>query len=525
MLNSKRAGRSSKPSVDYRSDAYFPSIHRLPVELLLDVFALAEPPTLPTSAISSGWVKLMLVCRHWRAVIVEASQFWSNIDFASHPDWIRLCLSRSKASIHVRIVVISSELVKVATSILTPRAGQIRTLVVTDYCGGDFLTMLLYTLMFAQMPALKQLTITNSLNLDPFRPERQSGIDLGLSADRLPRLCALSLENVILPPSPQFYRLLTSLRLHGKCFPRQDATLEYLLRILRATSAQLQELSLSRIRMADLDATAQVLHPPASVDLPNLREFHMDHNNIVASRLLQLLNIPSTCTSFYLHTNTVSSPGDPTEESSRAVLLRLLPQPVRSLIENASELMLSVNLTTYSIKEPSRSRSQPATPAGPWLPEDRIYIYIRDLDWSHPPQPEDIVFAVSLAQLTSLTITSHLEGPLEDAVWKTLFRACPHLDSLAVSESSAHETMVFHVLMVSTAGSLSPPCHALRVLSVKTYALSARVGEVVKCLRSRAPHTRKLEHLSLGSQVPFKGGLGDSDIHALRPFVQKLVIL
>ncbi|KAI0676272.1 hypothetical protein C8Q78DRAFT_996348 [Trametes maxima] len=524
MLNPKRTGRPSKPPVDYRRDAYFPSIHRLPVELLLDIFALAEPPALPTPSVSSGWVKLMLVCRHWRAVIMKAAQFWSTIDFTSHPDWIRLCLSRSRAAIHVRIVVASSELVKAATSILTPRAGQIRTLVVTDYCGGDFLATQLRTLLSAQMPALKQLTITNSFNFDPLRPEKQSGVDLGLSADSLPRLCALSLENVILPPSPQFYRFVTSLRLHGKCFPQQGGTLEYLLRILRATSAQLQELSLSRIRMAGLDATAQVLHLPVPIDLPNLREFHMDHNNVVASRLLQLLNIPSTCTSFYyLRTDIVSSPWDTTERSSRAVLLRLLPQPIRSLIESASELILSVSRTTYSIKEPSSSRSQSATPvAGPWLPEDRIYIYIHDLDQNSPPQPEDIVFAVSLAQLTSLTITSHLNGPLEDSVWKTLLGACPHLDSLAVSESSVHETVVFYVLM---AGSSPPPCHALRVLSVKTYTLSAQVSQVVKCLRSRAPHARKLERLSLGSQVPFKTGLNDSDIHALRSFVQKLVIM
>ncbi|OJT13517.1 hypothetical protein TRAPUB_9939 [Trametes pubescens] len=79
-------------------------IHSLPAEVLLHIFEQLAPALLPDKPPSQflpydeeaprPWARLMLVCRHWCALIRNRARFWSDITIATNTRWFDLALSR-----------------------------------------------------------------------------------------------------------------------------------------------------------------------------------------------------------------------------------------------------------------------------------------------------------------------------------------------------------------------------------------------------------------------------------------------
>jgi hypothetical protein len=77
-------------------------IHRLPPEIVADVFKLAQhgcrsvDETAPWENYDSSWCDIMLVCRRFREVAVHTPALWIMVDYRTHPpDWRALCMHRS----------------------------------------------------------------------------------------------------------------------------------------------------------------------------------------------------------------------------------------------------------------------------------------------------------------------------------------------------------------------------------------------------------------------------------------------
>ncbi|KAI0643330.1 hypothetical protein C8Q79DRAFT_884789, partial [Trametes meyenii] len=73
-------------------------VHRLPAEILLEVFKYFIPPVpmTPEHSISCPWVPLMSVCRRWCVLIRDTPRFWQDIPLKSNTKWVPLALYRAR---------------------------------------------------------------------------------------------------------------------------------------------------------------------------------------------------------------------------------------------------------------------------------------------------------------------------------------------------------------------------------------------------------------------------------------------
>ncbi|KAI0641514.1 hypothetical protein C8Q79DRAFT_315903 [Trametes meyenii] len=475
-----------------------PTIHRLPVELLVEVFSWSQLTHSALVGPRHHWTQLMLVCQRWRAVVVDTPQFWTTIDFADNFQWARDSLSRSRnAVIDINLVGIEPSILETAVGLLASHTLRLRRLVFHSNDTGDNLDPLV-KLLFSHLPALEELAI--SLTQRPFAwPE----VDFGLACDKHPRLHRLILEGVTIPREPQFYSRMKTLVLHKRCPVRGGAFMKRLFGIL-VNASELEELDLSHYEIevsGDPQEDMEDLPPVPVIVLPKLRSFYMEHSVHVMYQMLAALNIPPTCEHFHLRAiTTVWGGGVGDDGTLRSILVRLIPSHLRHLLHNAEQLSITMSSRRYVIRDPGPVRlpSSQSTSTDPDVPIDRVHILIANSGTtSLHISLEDILHVTSLTHLMSLTINSERQH-IESTAWAALLRSCPKLCTLVVSEiPTGRSTSIFEALAVQGSAEHPSPvlCPSLHSLSVESRLVIE--GSILACISSREGRAQRLHFLSL----------------------------
>lgn len=491
------------------------TIHNLPVELLLEVFtyiAHLAYHCLPFGAAARGyqWTPLMFVCQRWRAIIVNASQFWTAVDFVDNWNWVELCLERSgRSSIDVRLVALPPKLLEAALPLLVAASVRIRSLTFQSY-SETISSVFLQNLFCQPMHALENLSVSLDWGNNHQRPK----IDLRLSFERHPRLRTLAVAGVpVLPIELSVYSRLQSLALHERTIPREGLSFQHLMRILRKASSQLQEIDLSHI---DIPLPQVELgHPQDSpIHFPELRGFYMENlDYLAASRILQMLALP-VCTHFHLRVYINSM----IDGSFRSHLLRLIPQNIRPLLNTSVELVISMTDNTYTVRDPSLHSPHAVGLGDAHL--HRVYISVSGLTVLEP-QIDDIVHIATLLHLTSLTISSTGQPVSGASAWTTLFSACPNLRTLVVA---MHPPITLFLALTPTPTATLIPCPVLHTLSIDLYGYREAWGEqLLAVLQGRLGVASRLSALSLW-EFPASSPHGSQITRELRLLVGELTV-
>lgn len=468
------------------------TVNNLPVELLLEVFtyiAHLALHCLPFGAAARyyQWTRLMLVCQRWRAIIVNASQFWTAVDFVDNWNWVELCLERSgRSSIDVRLVGLPPELLKAALPLLVAASVRIRSLTFQSY-SETISSVFLQQLFSPPMHALENLSV--SLN---WRDDDQPKVNLRLSSERHPRLRSLALAGTPLPIELSVYSRLQSLALHERSIPREGLSFQHLMRILRKASSQLREIDLSHvdIPLPQVGGPDELDHLQDSlIHFPELRSFYMENlDYLAASRILEMLDLP-VCTYFHLrvYANSMINPG-----SFRSHLLRLIPQNIRPLLGTSVELVISMTANTYTVRDPS-VHGQHAVDLGD-AHLHRVYISVSGLTVLEA-QADDIVHIAAFLHLTTLSVFLTGRPVSEASSWKTLFSACPNLRTLDVA---VHPPIPLFLALTPTPAATLIPCPVLDTLSIDLHGYRDAWGEhLLAFLRARLGVACRMSVLSL----------------------------
>ncbi|RPD65500.1 hypothetical protein L227DRAFT_649586 [Lentinus tigrinus ALCF2SS1-6] len=195
-------------------------INRLPSEVLFTIFkALASPAESDedelwdAKLISTDWLVVNLVCRHWHTVACAFPILWRAVDVGSSVEWLRLCLDRS-ASAPLDLRLYDRTTVFQAAALLVTHAGRIRSLRVPRDVAADSLHAL-SSLFMVGLPALKELYLDASRRDAPFAGKCLYDVFRleDKSEPLFPSLHTLHLNSLYLPPRASLLRGLRSLEL------------------------------------------------------------------------------------------------------------------------------------------------------------------------------------------------------------------------------------------------------------------------------------------------------------------------
>lgn len=183
----------------------FAPVNKLPNEILVEILTLANPdppsdmalPPVRTKEPSvigpASWLLLMLVCRHWHAVIHSNACFWRavNVHRDLHHFWFALLQTR-KANFDM--AVHHHKVVRYAVPVLTTMTRRLQRLLLSRLkCAYLRLALVL---LEGRLPALQELTVLR----DFFSPEAcRSTPWIELPKERFPVLSTLRLSGVTYP--------------------------------------------------------------------------------------------------------------------------------------------------------------------------------------------------------------------------------------------------------------------------------------------------------------------------------------
>ncbi|KAJ6571357.1 hypothetical protein B0H19DRAFT_660012 [Mycena capillaripes] len=167
-------------------------ISRLPPELIADMFILlCEESRADLSDYS--WIVCSHICSSWRHIALDTPHLWSHVVFSS-PEWMRLCIQRSKSSLLIIEAGVTYPLVQSLVSEalqLTERIGRINL-------RFQFLSNKLLTQLAGPFPMLTSLSLeNNSFWTSPLIP-------FDSDVPPYPRLRTLLIRTLVtwLPPLP-----------------------------------------------------------------------------------------------------------------------------------------------------------------------------------------------------------------------------------------------------------------------------------------------------------------------------------
>ncbi|KAI0755605.1 hypothetical protein C8Q74DRAFT_1360694 [Fomes fomentarius] len=155
-------------------------IHRLPSELLIEVFEIVKALTEDTSPYIGRWAEItpMLwppmthVCHLWRETICGAPSLWRSIHIMNNMQWVRLCLDRSDG-VPIEVYIHNPSKLPSAQRLLLENAHRITALSVirTEYNAFPVVMKLLR----ASMPMLSELNINaedSPIDIFPFNDSK-----------------------------------------------------------------------------------------------------------------------------------------------------------------------------------------------------------------------------------------------------------------------------------------------------------------------------------------------------------------
>ncbi|KAH9891722.1 hypothetical protein C8Q73DRAFT_85274 [Cubamyces lactineus] len=185
-------------------------INTLPVEILVHIFHLARPdesddddeasapqvlfPLIPRVG-SYHWIRFMLVCRHWRAVILSNYSLWRSVDIDMRMDPLEVALSRSTTGL-VDVAIHGNSLVwDVHREFIETHCTRFRALHLSTYDPSPS-----FMQKFNQpLPALRELTLACGRNGAQFvLVNSNEDPDFDLSLKNFPSLVSVSLSGFAL---------------------------------------------------------------------------------------------------------------------------------------------------------------------------------------------------------------------------------------------------------------------------------------------------------------------------------------
>lgn len=259
-------------------------VNRLPPELTAEIVLFVQADT----RFEYTWPSLLLVCRHWHAVLSHAPRLWRNLVARASLNFLRTGLLRSKAiKIHVKILkpAYNAMLSNLLDAIL-PHITRIRKLDFDTIPRRYVPTVATFTRH--SMPALEFLRI--SLDESPW-----SGDDtvVQFSPDRLPRLLGLSLSRMIILPSSSILKQLRTISL--RCIGWQRTiTLSMLRNTLRNCRA-VEHLTISDVCVSKDDPERNLPpHPSHMVELPRLRSLTLSNTAPVLKHFFTFVKLSRT---------------------------------------------------------------------------------------------------------------------------------------------------------------------------------------------------------------------------------------
>ncbi|KAL1943514.1 hypothetical protein VTO73DRAFT_3959 [Trametes versicolor] len=275
-------------------------VHKLPTEVLVDLLSRLPSYALPGSVFSSNsadWFRIMLVCRHWRAVVKANPCFWRSIHVGKDDlEWLNLALFRSADS-NLFLDFSSSSAFFSALPQLLDRRDRIEHLRFSCYGAPSLGPMV--PLVSVPLPSVTHLdvsidTLEGVFNLElPEGQEPRHHDILEFEPVNFPRVTNLSLNGaqVSFSWTTSFISHLRFLDLRRCKFHPATMSVSSFFDILREAQ-NLEELTLDDV----LSSACSSLPPPSErrrvVALPNLRKAYLEDHVAWISMFASYLQVP-----------------------------------------------------------------------------------------------------------------------------------------------------------------------------------------------------------------------------------------
>ncbi|KAI0773103.1 hypothetical protein BD413DRAFT_312492 [Trametes elegans] len=296
---------------DDRSARIITSIHALPGELLLAIFAFYAESLNPfaTASYKSStgpaytlntrhgqyWAPLMLVCRFWRSLILTTPSLWNEIVIGKQAHWLKLALLRSQRMPLTLIFHANCySSARAAVALLLPHARRIRRLYLpttalrNDYDKVTFPFFL--PLLRKRMINLEELAFPGTT----VNPHSSDFAVAPLSATRLPALRILRLPGFAIPWSPDIVSRLRCLHLDTTLALPPAMSHARFLDVLSCCQ------DMEELRLLDGFVGCAVFNrrdpkDQRTIHLPKLRLFVLDDEPVITSWLLSRVRPREFC--------------------------------------------------------------------------------------------------------------------------------------------------------------------------------------------------------------------------------------
>ncbi|KAM5544291.1 hypothetical protein V8D89_001951, partial [Ganoderma adspersum] len=433
---------------------------------------------------SHRWMKLMLVCRHWRDVAVATPALWRTIDVKKTSfNWMELALTRSgDATIDVSF---PSDVNKEHASLLQPHCHRLRSLRVRSW------SLCALPLISSTLPALETLETYRNLDGDRNRPS-----NLGITRARFPSLRCLRLVWTVIPQDASFYTPLRRLALVRCPF---KASLEEFVELL-AGCPDLEYLELNDF-LQQLSGGENV-GPPLS--LPSLVSVGVFcHAPIHSARFLSRIIVPSRSVELAVVASLYN------EEHPEGTVRASVPQNLAGTVPSLATLTwarITVSFEQWFIEGHPTLPGPDETPLAvfslttSWL----------TFEWRHQMSEglADLLAVFGAAPLTHLEVVGSC-ATVTAETWTTVFRTFPCLVSL---EAAAEGALFVGLQAAESPASLTPDnaesdsptiaCRGLERISVFHYSNLLHTPEsvlepAIDCLRYRAEKGTRLKELRM----------------------------
>ncbi|KAI1793636.1 hypothetical protein LXA43DRAFT_198536 [Ganoderma leucocontextum] len=477
-------------------------IHKLPNELLTHIFAhLPHTPWKRRDRSTNGqpawldlgWPCLMLVCRHWRDLLVSTPAFWRQVNFMRKTKWTKLCLSRSAAaSIDVNV---GRGCYLDRLNDLHPHVHRFKQFRYCDELDNPHLLTALAPLFNSGMPLLEKLHFT----VGKVWHKPTAHIDVKITSQRFPSLRALKLTSPIMvaPQEISLYAQLRKLTLYD-CSP--TLSLDGFLDVL-AASMQLEELilhgTLHRLS-GEWSHEGLIPHRPP-ISLPRLRKFTLDEYRIVRiSRFLAHLHLqPFVVLWMQGRADMVANTIDAMLPPNRFATLPVLGLGTNIYMEVRGDLYsIHCGYVRPSVDRPGDSprvllKLHPGYRAGGW---DRAMARVLD----------DLVQSFGPSPLTRLNVDGD-QSYGTAAAWERVFRTFPLLEELDVNKDCYRDTgdvsVIFHGLHAASVAHADSgvACPNLKDIRVQGGSTPATYEAMWVCFRYRCERGVLLDSLNVES--------------------------
>ncbi|KAM5545706.1 hypothetical protein V8D89_000744 [Ganoderma adspersum] len=487
-------------------------IHKLPNELLIHIFQYLPHTPWRTQdeygrpeSLDLGWPGLMLVCSHWRDLLVSTPVFWRQVNFRRQPNWTELCLSRSApGSIDV---FVGRNFDASRLDDIRPHAHRCKTF----YYGNQFVD-------FPLVEALAPL-FDNGM---PLLPVEELHLMVRESGTPSPQLdTEMTSQRVIAPQDVSLYAQLRKLELEG-CSP--PLSLDGFLDALAATM-QLEQLHLSGSTLRRL--SGEWRHPGGGhvpyrppISLPHLRDFLLEDDRIdrISCFLAHLQPQPSAVLCIH---------GRVSGETANTIDAMLPPNRTTTLpaLGLATDGHLTLRGSEYNI---SCGYIRPHRDGPKNFPRAIFRLDLGSLSAGRVGL-DDLVLVFlggAASPLRRLSVNGD-HGRESAAAWAGVFRAFPHLEELILfrdCRAARDVTDVFRGLHAASSTSVGcadcarVACPSLRDIYVQGTSTVETYEAIRECFQYRSARGVALESLNIVSLV----GWADVPTPLRRGFVRDI---